>query len=269
MGCDALVFGSMGDIAEVVAADLAALGLRVVSVPFKQNTLRDEWGYGRCLHKAFIEFNPAMIFPVGCQIAAARSCPELPLMPMAPARVLEMLDSKVLTFEFAASLGIPLPERFGVPLPPGVVPSRDVIFKRDCSFGGSGVHRPLTMESLQNLVARETGRPCLVERYIEGEDVSVDCVLIDGKFRAGCYKTVGKCQSQGPSSARERISFPEIENLAEHLLRAAGYRGVCGMDFRVDLSGKPFLLECNPRFTGGLSTQIASGFHIPQILWKA
>ncbi len=52
------------------------------------------------------------------------------------------------------------------------------------------------------------------------------------------------------------------------MVETIDYEGVCGMDFRRDSQGNWYFLECNPRFTGGIDTQIAAGFDIPYGYWR-
>ena len=115
------------------------------------------------------------------------------------------------------------------------------------------------------LVEHFSGKRFLTEEYIEGTDWSVDAVRFDGYFRCGCYRSLAS-NGQGPSLRREIGDNPRLEGYARRLLDAIDYHGVCGFDFRVDSSGKAYFLECNPRLTGGLSTQLQTGFNIPSIL---
>lgn len=282
-GCDILLFGTMADIGPTVQEDLEARGLRVVLVDFAQNTPRDFWGYGRGLRKAIGRYAPGAVIPIGNSLAMARLAPELGTEPGAPAILVadagavELLDSKVRTYGFAEELGIPQPRRFSFEEicaqeeayalnHDAAAEAREdigVIFKRDTSFGGSGVHRPRSLDSLRHLIEHENGTPFLIEEYIPGEDLSVDCVRTDGYFRAEAYVSLGRVYTQGPAVERRKDDCPEAVAVCRSILDRLDYRGVCGFDFRRTPDGSIFLLEANPRFTGGLRTQIESGFDIP------
>jgi len=265
-----LLFGSMGEIGPVVRDDLIGNGVDTVLVDFPQNTFSDEPGYRRKLLKSIREHRPDTVLPVGCAIALARfkECPpaeltDIPMIPVAPSATLELLDSKVRCSQLAASLGIPQPKIFPNPED---APEASTVFKLDKSFGGSGVYRPKNMRALKNLMSHFDGKSFLIEEYIPGDDISVDCVRGGDFFNAQCYRSVQKHQGQGPSVVREIIQCPEAEEYTHTILDSVDYFGVCGLDFRRDREGRIFFLECNPRFCGGISTQIDSGFDIPLLL---
>lgn len=260
-----LLFGAMGDIAAIARESLVRSGYDVHTVPFQQNLLHDECGYRRELLKAVKTFHPDIILPVGDTVAISRikaSSPEMPSIVAESPEKTELLNSKTSSSALAASLGIPQPHIFGPDEEPGHFP---VIFKRDSSFAGSGVYRPTSMQALRRICGHFAGKPCLIEEYIEGEDWSVDAIRSEGYFRYGCYRSLEN-RGQGPSIVREAADNPVLGSYAKMILDALDWHGVCGMDFRVDRQGHPFFLECNPRLTGGLETQIKAGFDIPSIL---
>lgn len=315
--CDILLFGTMGDIGPAVKCSLEAQGLKVALVDFPQNTFRDEPGYRRELAKAIALHSPSVIWPIGNQLAMARAVaaskmcdrqgcdvasadlmameesvvaskacsgviPPGIIVPIAGQDTIALLDSKVRVSALAKKLGIPQPRIY---TSPEEVASFPMIFKREHSFGGSGVYRPRSREALDKLIRQEGGK-YLMEEFVEGYDISVDCLRIGSVFKAGCYRCLGKVQGQGPATVREAIDCPEAIGYARKILEHLNYRGVCGFDFRVgairdykskgefvdsgtmdckigNSKGALYFLEANPRFTGGISTQIASGFDIP------
>lgn len=269
MPADVLLIGSMGDIGGVVASNLRQHDLSVGAVPFPQNTFRDEPGYRRALLKTVDEFRPGFILPIGHPLALARAkdiLPEGVTAVVESAEKIALLDSKVDSSALAAGIGIPQPEFYDSAddIPPGV----RVIFKRDRSFGGSGVYRPRTPEAVRRLMEHEKGGRFLIEELIAGEDYSVDALRWHGTFTAGCYKSISK-QGQGPATERKAVQCPEIVAYAKKILDAVDYNGICGMDFRISPDGQAFFLECNPRFTGGIALQIESGLELPWLLYRA
>lgn len=268
MPCDVLVFGSMGDIAQSVCESLRSHSLVVEAVPFPQNTFKDESGYVRTLGKALAATEPRLLMPVGNTLALARNIGIVPpsvAIPFGDVSKIELLDSKVEASRIAAEAGVRQPRFYSSP--EGTTEGA-VIFKREKSFGGSGVYRPKTNEALLRLMEHEPGTRYLIEDYIEGDDYSVDCIRRGDKFEFSVYRTVAKKQGQGPSQLRESVSFPVLGEYARRILEHIDYEGLCGMDFRVSPDSRAWFLECNPRFCGGLATQIASGFDIPWILWN-
>lgn len=262
-----LLFGTMGNIGPVVRDALASHGLSVRLVDFPQNTLRDEAGYRRELRKVLEQCRVRCIMPIGDQRALAGMRSELPAdvaVPVEDVEKLALLDDKVRCSELAGKLGIPQPVIYRNIDDVRTFP---VIFKRASSFGGSGVYRPGSCEALQKLMVHEPGRRFLIEELIDGDDYSIDVVRWYGVTRMGCYRTLSQ-RGHGPSVERMCVSYPQLGELALRILEHIDYNGVCGLDFRVDRDGNPFFLECNPRFTGGIETQIEYGFDIPYILYQ-
>lgn len=270
-GCDVLLFGTMGDIGRTVCDDLNGHGIAAVLADFPQNTFRDEPGYRRELMKAVCSFRPSMIMPVGSQLALARFRQELPkdiIVPVESADKIALLESKVDSSALAASLGIAQPKIFTeteiLSLAEDDFP---LIFKRDKSFGGSGVYRPRSREALHRLMEHEPGGKYLVEELVEGYDCSVDALRWHGTFVAACYRSLAN-QGQGPATERVSVEMPMLCDIAHSILDHLDYNGICGLDFRIAHTGEPMFLECNPRFTGGISTQIAAGLDLPYLLYK-
>lgn len=274
-----LLFGTMGDIGETVLKSLRDThGINAVLVDFPQNMFHDEPGYRIFLDRAIREHEPDVIIPIGSQLALARFREGVPLpknykvLPKNIHTIAEssdkimLLDSKVRCSALAAQLGIAQPQMLNNAdaVDYDRIEWGRVIFKRDSSFGGSGVFRPRTRQALDRLIAQQPGRPFLVEEFIEGYDVSVDAVRFPGFYKAACYRTLARKQGQGPASERMAIDFPELCQTARRILDHIDYNGVCGFDFRISEStGQAYFLECNPRFTGGIGTQIEAGFDIP------
>lgn len=278
-----LLFGTMGDIASAAADSLRRAGYEVTHVDFPQNLCRDAAGYRRELVKAIRSIighdcyagNAAKsgfccVIPIGNALNLARLKPELETM-FPEIRVyveseqkVAMLDSKVACYKFCDGLGIPQPRLLDID---GISDYTKVIFKRDVSFGGHGVHRPQSRESLLNLISHQSpGEPYLIEELIVGDEYSVDVIRKpSGECLSSTYRSI-KPSGNSPAQTRESCRRPDLEALAVRILTALEYVGLCGFDFIVDQAGSPYLLEANPRFTGGLSAQIASGFDIPALL---
>lgn len=215
---------------------------------------------------AAADLNAAVIFPIFHPEAVSRATQMLPqgtLVPIDSLEKLQILDNKCTCSRLATDLGIPQPRIYSDPDEIGEYP---VVFKRPGGLGGSAVYFPGSRASLDKLVA--TQKQHLIMEFVPGYDVCVDAVRWDCYFRAGAYKVILP-RRKGFSVLRESVLMPEITEYARTLLEAIDFRGACGMDFRVDeRSGKALFLECNPRFSGGISTQIAAGFDLPWELWQ-
>jgi predicted ATP-grasp superfamily ATP-dependent carboligase len=72
----------------------------------------------------------------------------------------------------------------------------------------------------------------------------------------------------GPSTLRESIWNPELQEGAERLLSSLGWVGVAMVEFKVHPGDRrPKLLEVNPRFWGSLHHAIVCGVDFPFLLY--
>lgn len=294
--CDVLLFGSMGEIGAYAQKALASEGLEVSAVAFPQNLFNDEPGYRRELCRAITRYRPRMVFPIGHPLAMSRFKAEIadgtPLRAIVNSRsispetseaiaktsliverenVIRLLDSKVALYHMAFKLGVPQPRVFDSPS--SIESGIQVVFKRDISFGGHGVHLPKDHAALENLIAHQSpGEPYLIEEFVEGQDCSLDVVRSRGNFVSSGYICLSS-KGNGPALERRILDeggpvLDKMRHSASIILEHLDYKGICGFDFRVTPSGEVLLLEANPRFTGGLSAQFASGFNIPYLLYR-
>ncbi len=270
-----LLFGTMGEIGPTVHSYLTERGHEVSLVAFPQNVLHDEWGYVRLLRKSIAALKPDAVMPIGNSVAISRAKPSLQSDFPGLAVCVEdeskvaLLDSKVRFYALAESLGIRQPRlyRSEDELPPD---GQTVIFKRDVSFGGQGVHMPISRKAINNLIAHQrVGELYLLEEYLLGTDWSIDAVRVSGRIHASAYRCTGGIGRNGPSTERVVEQRGELLEVAAKVLEELDYNGVCGFDFKVTEDGVAYLLEANPRFTGGISTQLEAGFDIPALLLEA
>lgn len=298
-----LLFGAMGDIGLVVHAHLLSKGVDAYLVPFAQNTLRDEAGYRRELIRAVEAIGGVgaggaydgngdgdgsrgvriIVLPIGCPTVLARMKDELlrrysNVVPIVEdAAKVELLDSKLRSYDYFLRLGITVPQRYlGADDVPDGVPT---VFKRDSSFASHGVRMPSDTQGLRNLIAHHGGDGrYLIQERIEGMEYSIDAIRCrDGRFVCGAYKVdkdICRDEARGHAAVvnptndlrRTPVTMPALEAVARTVLEGLDYYGVCGFDFIVSDDGSSYLLEANPRLTGGVSTQIAAGFDIPMLL---
>ena len=187
------------------------------------------------------------------------------VIPLDSAEKIRLLDNKMSACRLAAELGIPQPEMFD-PEKSECIPFPAVV-RRALGQGGDSVYFPKTEKAFTNLM-RTADKDTVVTRYIEGWNVSVDALRWDGFFYAAAYRIL-EPKGKGVSTLRESIEAPELVGYAGKILDHVDYKGVCGMDFRIDgETGRPYFLECNPRFSGGLESAIASGFDIPYLYYR-
>jgi len=248
-----------------ISRSLRSKGLRVCSIE-NDHKLNEKDFVSRIKDKA-IECGVRMIIPVFNAEVLSRHRDEFPgiAIPFDAPEKLQLLDNKVSACELAGKLGILQPAAYATP---ECVEQYPVVFKRAGGHGGDSVYFPKFRKALENLVSTSKPGTYLITDEIEGDDVSVDALRWDGFFFAGAYEVILP-KAKGISVLRESIDSPELFETARKIMDAVDFKGVCGFDFRREKgSGRYYFLECNPRFSGGLRSQTASGFDIPWLLWQ-
>jgi biotin carboxylase len=99
--------------------------------------------------------------------------------------------------------------------------------------------------------------------------IGVSLLMKEGSVRASfTHKRVIEFpEAGGPSLVRVSIHDPVAESAAERLLKNLRWNGVAMVEFRLDSrTGKPVLMEINPRFWGSLPLAIACGIDFPKLL---
>ena len=247
-----------------MAGSLRAQGLEV-TIMEGPNARKHEGEFLKILRLKLDECGAGMVIPTFFPEVLAAHRDRFPdiLIPVDSAEKLRRLDDKISCCALAEELGIPQPRRFSCF---DEVTTYPVVFKRPGGQGGDSVYFPGNPKALRNILA--PAGDYLLTEYIDGYDVCVDTLRWDGFFFAASYRVLEPLR-KGVSTLRESVRAPQLEAWAKTLLDAVDYRGVCGLDFRVRASdGQAFFLECNPRFSGGLASALASGFDMPALLWR-
>ncbi len=180
---------------------------------------------------------------------------------------------------FAREHGIDVPATF-FPQGPGEAAEMaselpyPVLVKPRHSSGGRGIQRVDRAEECAGVYAQVHARhpkPIIQECIPPGGDALGVAVLMDfastpkASFvyrRLREYPITG-----GPSTLRESIWRPTLQESAENLLSRLGWVGVAMVEFKVDpRDGRPKLLEVNPRFWGSLHHAIVCGVDFPWLL---
>lgn len=275
--------GATSRIGTAVLRSLRRRGLSCEAIDDKQ-VLKDGPGYLRLLKATLEDVRPMMLLPIfkGELIAGNRSMvPDSTVIPLSDAGTIRLLDDKCEASALCARLGIPQPRLYqDSDFMPGTEEEsmadhqcpalewRPLVFKRSTGLGGDSVYFPKDSTALRRLIRSCGGRPHLIMDYVDGYDVSVDAIRWDGWFQAAAYRTMVP-KHKGTSLVRIGVDMPELVSYAKSILDAAGYRGPCGIDFRVDRrTGKAYFLECNPRFSGGIRSDLSAGFDMPYLLWQ-
>ncbi len=151
-----------------------------------------------------------------------------------------------------------------------------VVIKPQISFGSYGIKRAINEEELISKYkeAHKAYPLPLIQESIpqEGEAFGVSALFNkDSELRAVfVHKRLREYPvTGGPSTLRESVKNPKIQELGLRLLKALSWVGVAMVEFKVDpRDGEPKLMEVNPRFWGSLQLAILSGVDFPYLIYR-
>lgn len=229
--------------------------------------------------------NPALL-PVGAATLALLSENRAKFDPVCGLLIptteqLDTFNSKALVAALGEELGVPVPRRFTLaegesltdffarlPLP--------CVVKPLCGekFGLAAAQRyVIVTDGAQGAVAYEkfrsiTGEAPLVQEYLPGGALGCSVLAREGEVLAAlCHRRLREYPvSGGPSACCERVSRPDLEDYAAHMVKKTGYSGLAMFEFKEDPAGNPRLLEINPRVWGTFPLTRVSRSGIP-LLW--
>jgi len=252
----------------------------------------DPQGFIDSLEAALERFRPAVYLSADEEIyLVAQNRSRLALLgaaiPIAGYETLYRLHDKVSSATLARSLGIPTPatvvprtmqevvtfaEAFETP----IVVKLARRLKVESTLVTSGVFY-LTRSDLPDALERIMDRHAfafgdfLMQEYVDGRGYGVSMLCRGGEPRARFVhrRLRERKRSGGPSTLRESVVQPQLEEHAERLLRAVSFDGVAMVEFKVDeATGQAWFVEVNPRFWGSLALAIRAGVDFPWLLYR-
>ena len=137
---------------------------------------------------------------------------------------------------------------------------------------GSRGFRFIESKKCLELVASSIGDhdELLAQEFIPSAGgIGVSLLMKDGAVRASFThrRLLEFPDTGGPSLVRESCHNQIAESGARELLETLKWNGVAMVEFRLDSrTGKPVLMEINPRFWGSLPLAIACGIDFPKLL---
>ena len=112
----------------------------------------------------------------------------------------------------------------------------------------------------------------IVQQGVPGDDYCVTTLFDQGQLIACMtYRNIRQFPAdKGAGVVRETVKAEKMESVCEALLGPKGWHGVAEIDFRWtgDLDEDPWLIEVNPRFWGGLTQAVESGWDYPWLLYR-
>lgn len=111
----------------------------------------------------------------------------------------------------------------------------------------------------------------LLQQGVPGDDYCTTFLFDHGQNRASMtyHNLLTYPLKSGTGVMRETVDAPAMTRIGEQLLSSLNWHGVAEVDFRWDgKSETPLLIEVNPRFWGGLTQSVASGWDYPWLLYR-
>jgi len=199
-------------------------------------------------------------------------------IPIADYKQLSFANNKLLTTDFAAGLGINVPQRFSLnELMRDKAETRDYVIKLLRGNSAKGVfYAHGTQQAIDLLdqlrvkfkLAQE--RLPLVQERVSGEGWGVSCLYWHGERIAHfTHKRLReKTSTGGTSTLRQAVSNPILEEMAFSILDALRWHGLAMVEFKYDeKSKKGWFIEINPRMWGSISLAISSGVEFPYLTY--
>jgi predicted ATP-grasp superfamily ATP-dependent carboligase len=115
------------------------------------------------------------------------------------------------------------------------------------------------------------GVQVLAQQWVGGRREGVTMFVVNGEIRAHCGHVAHRTSPAlgGASVLRESMAAPaDIYDSSVRLVRAIGLEGLCEVEYRRDLAGRPFLMEVNARIAGTIENALRSGVDFPLLLWN-
>jgi len=151
-----------------------------------------------------------------------------------------------------------------------------VLIKPKQGGGGWAIQEFKSKEDLEKYIEGNDNQGLSWERFfiqekIDGETICVAMLFNKGKCRAKIsYRQLRNFPTNtGQATLRISQSEPEAEEYLNKMLETMNWHGVCQADFVKDkYTGRPYLIDINPRLWGALAQGIEAGVDFPYLLYK-
>jgi carbamoyl-phosphate synthase large subunit len=134
---------------------------------------------------------------------------------------------------------------------------------------GSGSRGIVKVAGAAELASLDHAPGLLVQEYLPGEEFSIDVLAgADGQVIASVPRLRARVDS-GVSVGGRTVHDAELESFGRAVAEATGITYVANVQAKRDATGRPALLEVNPRMPGTLGLTIASGVDMPRLALDA
>lgn len=130
---------------------------------------------------------------------------------------------------------------------------------------GSGSRGVIQVQSERELRQLERSPDLIVQQFLPGMEYSVD-VLAQGNGEMLVAVPRSRLATDSGVSVCSQTHFdPELIELARRACEIVGLRFVANVQFKRDASGRPKLMEINPRIPGTIGLTVAAGTNLPAL----
>lgn len=139
--------------------------------------------------------------------------------------------------------------------------SKKLVFKPRSGSGSRGII--ITSSPERHILEKLKDENYMVQQFIGGKEYSIDLMLNeDGSVVTAVVRERLKIDS-GVVVVSKTVKNERIQDYCIKIAQAVGVSYGVNIQVIVDDTGNPYLLEINPRFSGGLSLVVESGSNIP------
>jgi predicted ATP-grasp superfamily ATP-dependent carboligase len=161
----------------------------------------------------------------------------------------------------------------GVIAPAVVKPARSVIQVngKQAKLAVTQTHDEKELNSILETLPAEA-YPLLIQERVEGEGVGVFVLLHENRLLAAfAHRRIReKPPSGGVSVLRESVELdPKLLEMSLSLLRHFEWSGPAMVEYKVDATGTPYIMEINGRFWGSLQLAVDAGVDFPALFVAA
>jgi predicted ATP-grasp superfamily ATP-dependent carboligase len=198
---------------------------------------------------------------------------------------LDVATDKVRTLAVARQLGIPVPTGVTVHEFTELSDARrhfafPVVVKPATSWAAASPRQGrlasqvvITDAELDKAVAKvlEAGTSAVLQQWVSGRREAVMLLNAGARICASFAQAAYRMYPAlgGSSILRESIPVPpDIGEMAQRLVEEIGLDGYSEVEFRRDASGRPLLMEVNPRLSASVEVAVRAGVDFPRLIYS-
>lgn len=230
---------------------------------------KDDARFVDMVNRLALQMPHIRLIPADCEgirmINRVRNLLHIRINPMPDAKTLDMFDNKWQFHQFCMrhSLRVPMTRQFGSKKEIDFDAIVDIlglpfVLKPVDQAGSLGVQIITSKKNFESSILNNDKynfSPLIVQRYIQGTDIDLSLLAIDGKLSALAIQQIS-------GSTVRFVPNAYLENVAERICSESRYNGVMHIDARIEkLTGRVFLIESNPRFWASVTASVWCGLN--------